>query len=547
MTADDRELEWQFDAPDLRRVLRWLGGPEGSAHAGGAAVVSPRGRGTTQVDVYLDTADWRFLRAGYALRIRRVGRGRGGEATLKGLESAAAGKPGLLSRRELSEPLAEADARALLRSDGPVGERVRAVAGRKRLRPLFEVHTRRRTFSVAAEGLPPGELAVDDTAIHPPGGRPPARLKRIELESPPEALEALSPFVGRLGEACALRPASLSKFEAGLEAAALRPPGEKRFGSTAIEPELTIGEVATAVLRRHFAAMLAREPGSRLGDDAEELHDMRVAIRRLRAALALFADALPDDVTAVRDELGWIGRGLGGVRDLDVQLEQLDEWLEAVEGPDREALAKLRSLLAEQRRAARAQMLELLDSRRYETFVARFGRALRAAAPSPTGPAAQPALAVAPDLIERRFRAVRKGAGRIGPESPAGDYHRLRIRCKRLRYALEFLADVYPGKTRPVVRRLVALQDLLGAHQDADIAIARLRGLAVERGRELEPGTVFAMGEIAERYRWSMVELRSRFPAVYARLAGRRWRELRRVLESGRPAPSVEPGPSSGT
>jgi hypothetical protein len=98
-----------------------------------------------------------------------------------------------------------------------------------------------------------------------------------------------------------------------------------------------------------------------------------------------------------------------------------------------------------------------------------------------------------------------------------------------------------------VVRRLVALQDLLGAHQDADIAIARLRGLAVERGRELEPGTVFAMGEIAERYRWSMVELRSRFPAVYARLAGRRWRELRRVLESGRPAPSVEPGPSSGT
>ena len=64
---------------------------------------------------------------------------------------------------------------------------MRAVAGTKPLLPLFEVRTRRRTFSLEAEGLPPGEIALDETAIHPPGGGPPARLRRVEIEVPEAA------------------------------------------------------------------------------------------------------------------------------------------------------------------------------------------------------------------------------------------------------------------------------------------------------------------------------------------------------------------------
>jgi hypothetical protein len=82
---------------------------------------------------------------------------------------------------------------------------------------------------------------------------------------------------------------------------------------------------------------------------------------------------------------------------------------------------------------------------------------------------------------------------------------------------------------------------VLGLHQDADVAIERLRRLAVERSGELDSTTVFAMGEIAERYRQSMAGLRSRFPRAYRRLSGRRWRELRRVLEERRPAPPAPP------
>jgi CHAD domain-containing protein len=414
---------------------------------------------------------------------------------------------------------------------------VRAVAGAKPLLPLFEVRTRRRTFFLKAEGLPPGEIALDETAIHQPGGGPPARLRRVEVEVPEAALQRLEPFVNELREACALQPAGLSKYEAGILSSDLRPSPPERFGATAVDPEMTSGAVALAVLRRQFSALLAKEPGTRLGDDIEELHDMRVASRRLRAALSLFAEVLPETALKVGEELRWVGELLGAVRDLDVQIEQLDMWLDALEEADRDALMGLRALLQEQRESARAAMLEMLDSRRYEAFVSRFGRTLRARHLARSGPASRPARALAPNLIESRFRSVRKAAARIGPASPATDYHRLRIRCKRVRYALEFLADLYPGETGPLITRLVRVQDILGLYQDSDVAIERLRHLAVSSSDELDPGTIFAMGEVAERYRQSMIELRAQFPAAYARLSGKRWKAFHRLLERERPTP----------
>jgi triphosphatase len=282
--------------------------------------------------------------------------------------------------------------------------------------------------------------------------------------------------------------------------------------------------------------MLAKEPGTRLGDDIEELHDMRVATRRLRAALSLFADVLPETALKARAEIGWVGQGLGAVRDLDVQIEQLGKWLDAAEQEDWEALAILRTLLHKQRETARAAMLEMLDSRRYESFVSRFSRTLRARHVARSGPAAQPALALAPELIATRYRSVRKAANRIGPDSPAAEYHRLRIRGKRLRYALEFLGDLYPGRTQPLIKRLVAVQDLLGRHQDADVAIDRLRQLALSGTDDLDPRTIFAMGEIAERHRQAAIQLRAQFPAAYARLSNKRWKNFHKVLEDKRPA-----------
>ena len=532
------DVVWQFDAVDLRPVVRWL--DELAEGAESLAVrINPTGS-TSQVEVYLDTDDRRFHGAGYALRVRRAGRGKGAgaEATMKELDSITTDPPGERSRHGVSERLQSADPGLLEESDGPVAVRVRAVAGSKRVRPQFEVRTRRRRLSVEAEGLPPGEIVLDEIAIRPAAGGAATRLHRVEIEAPEATFAALRPFVERLQNACRLQPATLTKYEAGALAAGLKTV-PVAFGSTSIEADAPIGRVGLAVLRRQFAALRAREPGTRLGDDSEELHDMRVASRRLRAALSLFADFLPPSAEKLRDDLRWVGHTLGAVRDLDVQLEQLDGWLPDVPETDREALIAVRSLLEAKRSAARETMLDALDSRRYELFVGRFSRLLHSARGRRSGPASLPARAVAPDLIEERFRALRKAADQIEGDSPAAEYHRVRIRGKRLRYALEFLADLYPGRTRPLTKRVVALQDILGLHQDAEVAIERLRRLAGEHGAELHPEAIFAMGEIAERYRRNAAELRARFPEAYGRVTGKTWKAFAKLIEAERPAPTA--------
>ena len=136
----------------------------------------------------------------------------------------------------------------------------------------------------------------------------------------------------QLRTSCGLQPARLSKFEAGLLALGQEIPGSPDLGPTEISASSTMGELAFAVLRRQLAVLRDKEPGTRLGEDPEELHDMRVATRRLRAALSLFADVLPVRAQVFREELGWLGRLLGAVRDLDVQLEGLADMAAATAG-----------------------------------------------------------------------------------------------------------------------------------------------------------------------------------------------------------------------
>ena len=283
-----------------------------------------------------------------------------------------------------------------------------------------------------------------------------------------------------------------------------------------------------------------KEPGTRLGEDPEELHDMRVATRRLRAALALFAEVLPVRAQVFREELGWLGRLLGGVRDLDVQQEGLTEMASATVGwsagarpHDHDPLAVLTALLERERDAARDAMLSGLDSVRFE----RLDRGL--AAMVQQGPARRsvaartPAVIAMPDLVVDRHKAVAKAAKRAKKSGVVADFHRLRIRCKRLRYALEFSAEVYGGRTARFVRQLTALQDELGLMQDAEVASVQLAELATSEAH-LPPATVFVMGGMAERHRRDVDRFLRRLPKELPRIAGREWRDLLELMERRR-------------
>ena len=524
-STDATEIEWQFDALDLRPVERFI-----AQHAARHMTPTLVATGAKRLsDVYFDTADWRIGRAGCVVRVRRVGQKF--TATLKDLVE---GDEGLRRRLELNEPLVGP---ALPRTGiGPVTRRVLALAGSHVPRPILEVRTRRRAFAMTLDDEQVGELALDETTIAVPGQRQPLRLLRVEVEVRAEAVNRLEGFVARLREECRLRPAALSKFEAGLLAAGAEIPGPVELGPSAIDEHSTLAEIAFAVLRRDAAAVFAHEPGTRLGEDPEELHQMRVATRRLRAALAMFADVLPLRAGHLLAEVGWLARELGEVRDLDVQLGQTREWRQECAAADRAGLAELSESLEASQQRARIALLAALDSRRYDRLVAALVQMLTASPSRRSARCRTLGVVGLPELVAAHQRACAKAAARARRSGVAADFHRLRIRCKRLRYALEFSADCYQGATKRFTKVLAALQGELGDMQDAEVAAEQLRAIALSGSGELSLEAVFAVGGIAERYRRESERLLLRLGREVRAVNGPEWRRLEAVLQRRRGA-----------
>ena len=143
------------------------------------------------------------------------------------------------------------------------------------------------------------------------------------------------------------------------------------------------------------------------------------------------------------------------------------------------------------------------------------------------------ALVTVPDLICSRHAAVVKAARRAKRSGEAADFHRLRIRCKRLRYSLEFGAELYDGRTNRYTRQLTKLQNQLGLMQDAEVAITRLSDLATG-DTNLPASTIFVMGGVAELHRQEMARLLAHLPDEVSRVRGQEWIELTTTLERGR-------------
>ncbi len=543
---DHTEVEWQFEAGNLSEVAGWLTGRAGIV-AGDVREIR---------DTYLDAGDWRLYRAGYALRLRRSGGGI--EATMKALAPA---EDGVRRRREISEPLGSGGAEALARARGPVGQLLHLLLGDRELRELFEVRTRRRIFYILPEGsmsesggsskvvvdaageirrrglddaVALGEVALDDVEIAARGSAP-ARLLRVEVEAAPDAPDdAAAGVAAEMREALGLRPACASKFETGLSVAGLAPDRESDLGPTEISAgQPPAGEAAFAMLRRHFAAMLTHEPGVRIGENPEELHDMRVAIRRLRSVLGFYADYLPKRAQRFERELKRLAGALGKVRDLDVQLENLEAMISDAAGEEREAVETVYTLLKRRRAAARRRMLEALDSGRYERLIVEmsaFLRRERARRPSVT------ILEALPVLARQRYEKVRRIARRIDASSPPEEFHDLRKKCGHLRYALEPLADLYGRPARRMVKRLKELQDRLGEQQDLVLFEERLREIAATE--DLPARMIFTMGSLASGLARRAAELRagiSGSKALRAVRKGRGWEKLRKAMEERPP------------
>jgi len=240
---------------------------------------------------------------------------------------------------------------------------------------------------------------------------------------------------------------------------------------------------ARKILARQAFLMEAHRPGTLARQNPEELHDLRVASRRARAALRLLRHVLPADrVGHWRDELRWLGGLSGLARDMDVFLDRIRRHLRAVGADPAVQRVLLRGVRAE-RRLAHAELADALRSAR----LAELMRELSEVPDPPAEPrrgvwADGSARELAPGLIRGPLRRLRSWRRRRCEWLTAQEMHAIRIAGKRARYAIEFFADVLGGDLRMHLKELVALQDCLGAHQDAIVAMARLGELARQRG-----------------------------------------------------------------
>jgi triphosphatase len=528
---DGREVEWQLACSDLGSVKRWLS-DHGSVDG---LILEPRS--TQQLfDTYLDTDDWRIHRAGFALRVRS-GTGTT-EATLKSLRSASTE---VADRRELTETLSNSDSQAIRGSGGPVGSRVSAVSGEHALQPLFELRTSRQRFAVrkSDETGQLGEIALDETVISRPNGDPQASILRVEVEALTDTHEPLQSLVTTLRSNCALEAASDSKYSLGLKSVGLTPPAPE---FTEIDASMTVAEVAMVNLRRYLAAWYLHEPGARLGQDPEELHDLRVAGRRLDGVLRQFRSFLPAELLKVRATLKTVLRALGHARDLDVALSELQEFSRKLPKRDRPATRPLKEHLMSERDRARAQMLSVLGS----TWVQRHLQELTVLLAAPTAgsesSAGDLALQASPRLVRRRFRKLRKRADELRADSSTAAYHEVRGEVKKLRYALEAVAPLYGKPAARLIKALRRWQENLGVQQDAAVATQRLNELAAAKPKLLPSKTLFVMGRLAERRLDAARQARKRYATGYQKVR-KKWKKLRSRFEKSAAEEISTPGP----
>jgi CHAD domain-containing protein len=262
-------------------------------------------------------------------------------------------------------------------------------------------------------------------------------------------------------------------------------PYPKPRPSIGIEPDDTLATAGRKVWLYHFALMVSHEQGTLLGEDEEELHDMRVATRRMRSAYDIFGPAY--DAKVIKrylQGLRKVGKVLGTVRDMDVILEN---GMSYRKGLEETKYSGFETLLAEWRHQIEKRRLKLtrhLQSEAYQNFKYNFNLFLQQPDDAEISMASEEGINsrlrdTVPILIYSRFAAVRAYENVI-PTASMEQLHALRIDYKKFRYTLEYFREILGDNVGQIISELKQLQDHLGELHDAVVACDLIKGFLVD-------------------------------------------------------------------
>jgi CHAD domain-containing protein len=300
-------------------------------------------------------------------------------------------------------------------------------------------------------------------------------------------------------------------------------------GSNRLEPGVSVAQGFVAIIAQCLRHLLANETPILDRGDPDAVHQMRVALRRLRAALSLFGDSIgKGERDLLRQELRWLAQTLGEARDWEVFIAQtlasarlLPGGAAAADGGN--GVERLARAAEPCREAARRRIVEAVRSERYALLILRLGawleggRWCQGIAPREAQRLDEKLSQHAVRLLDRQAKRVRRRGKGFRDQLPE-ERHDLRKALKKLRYDAAFLRSFFPGKrAERYLGLLEALQDTMGEANDAAVARSLLRQIRVEG----EPGLAL---DCAALEAW--LDART---AGQADMTGERWRSFTRA------------------
>ncbi len=450
--ARDREVELKlaFRPSDVGRL-------NDIAMLGDARVGNPHAE--QLFTVYFDTEDFALRRAGMSLRLRHQGTKR-----IQSVKTAPLDNSLAANRGENDVVLNGSGPDIDHISDPDLRERVALASAGGELRPRFETQVLRTTRHVKTNSGDDVELTVDIGRIRADSGD--GSISEIELELKQGSPRALYALARELNKEAPLRVLVLSKADRGYALLGETKNRSHKAMPVAYPADINAGDAFAEILRACLAHLMANEPALVEHQHAEGLHQMRVALRRLRTALALGCDRSPV-IMHLSNEARWLSKCLAPARDFDVfQSEIAPPVLRAFKGEA--AMQDLREAAEEARAIAWSEALSAVTSSRYTNFVLDLAEEIetRSWTDSWTDASAPAAAFGSAAIKEALAKAVR--LGKKLPKLKPRRAHKLRKRLKRLRYTTDFFANLFDDDSAKVfTKRLNKLQATFGALNDA--------------------------------------------------------------------------------
>jgi CHAD domain-containing protein len=378
---------------------------------------------------------------------------------------------------------------------GPARDLVTAYLRSASLAAAASVRTRRHRWALRdSDGSDLCEV-VDDEVSVVEGSKIVSRFRELEVEASAFDRSQLESVAEALRQAGAMAAEPIPKAVRAMGARATAPPDVP--SDHAVGPDDPAGEAVRAALIRGLNRLISHDPGVRLGNDIEDVHQMRVATRRLRSDLRTFASLVdPEWAEALIGDVKWLGRALGAVRDVEVQQERFGE-------SAADLGADLRPLVERIERDHKRTRTSLLREMRGEQYLRVLDDLVRAqAAPRFSERAGKTCGEVLPALVAAAWARLAKRGRKLRPGDPDGDYHRVRILAKRARYAAEAVAPALGSRGDDALdfaKKCAKLQDALGGLQDAAMASDTIEAIAKDHP---DDGALnLALGRLLERER----------------------------------------------